>query len=121
MNLNGELLEKAKKAKNPEELLSMAKENSVELTNDEAKTYFARLNPKEGELNDDDLDDVSGGCNTTYLYGTPVVTAFNTCEYYTAEGSNHLITPNGGSCTGCAWSEYDGFFLRCHCPERREK
>ena len=41
--------------------MALAKENNVEMTADEAATYFAQLNPKSGELNDDDLDNVAGG------------------------------------------------------------
>ena len=60
-NLTPEMIEKAKVAKSAEELLALAKENNVEMTADEAATCFAQLNPKSGELNDDDLDLVSGG------------------------------------------------------------
>ena len=60
-NLKPEMIEKAKEAKSAEELLELAKENNVEMTADEAKTYFAQLNPKSGELDDDDLDAVAGG------------------------------------------------------------
>ena len=60
-NLTPEMMEKAKAAKTAEELLELAKANGMEITADEAKTYFAQLNPKSGELNDDDLDLVSGG------------------------------------------------------------
>ena len=60
-NLKPEMIEKAKEAKSAEELLELAKENNVEMTADEAATYFAQLNPTSGELNDDDLDLVSGG------------------------------------------------------------
>ena len=60
-NLKPEMIEKAKAAKSAEELLALAKENNVEMTADEAKTCFAQLNPKSGELDDDDLDAVSGG------------------------------------------------------------
>ena len=63
-NLTPEMIEKAKEAKSAEELLELAKENNVEMTADEAATYFAQLNPKSRELNDDDLDAVAGGgCN----------------------------------------------------------
>ena len=61
MNFNAEMIEKAKAAKSVEELLEIAKVNGVEMTADEASTYFAQLNPKSGELNDDDLDSVAGG------------------------------------------------------------
>ena len=65
-NLTPEMIEKAKVAKTAEELLELAKANNVEMTADEAATYFAQLNPKSGELNDDDLDNVAGGaCAST--------------------------------------------------------
>ena len=60
-NFNPEMIEKAKAAKTAEELLALAKENNVEMTADEAATYFAQLNPKSGEISDDDLDSVAGG------------------------------------------------------------
>ena len=64
-NLTPEMIEKAKAAKNTDELLEIAKENNVEMSADEAATYFAQLNPKSGEINDDDLDSVAGGaCDT---------------------------------------------------------
>ena len=65
-NLTPELIEKAKAAKSAEELLEIAKANNIEMTEDEAKTYFAQLNPKSGELFDDDLDNVAGGACRIY-------------------------------------------------------
>jgi predicted ribosomally synthesized peptide with nif11-like leader len=61
MNFNAEMIEKAKVAKTAEELLEIAKANGVEMTADEAATYFAQLGTKSGELDDDDLDAVAGG------------------------------------------------------------
>ena len=61
MKLTQEMMEKARAAKTAEELLEIAKANGVEMTEDEAKTYFAQLNPKSGELDDDMLDGVAGG------------------------------------------------------------
>lgn len=60
-NFTPEMIEKAKAAKTVEELVALAKANNVELTEDEAKTYFAQLNPATGELSDDELDNVAGG------------------------------------------------------------
>ena len=60
-NFNKEMIEKAKTVKSAEELLELAKANGVEMTADEAATYFAQLNPKSGELDDDELDAVAGG------------------------------------------------------------
>ena len=59
--MNQELIIKAKAAKSVEELLELAKASNVELSDEQAKEYFAKLNPTKGELSDDELDDVSGG------------------------------------------------------------
>ena len=61
MNFTQEQLAKAKAAKSAEELIALAKENGMELSEEEAKKFFAELN-KEGTLADDELDNVSGGC-----------------------------------------------------------
>ena len=61
-----ELIEKAKEAKTPDELMSLAKENGIELTAESAASYFERLNSKTGELSDSELDNVSGGCGGGY-------------------------------------------------------
>ena len=60
-NFTPEMIEKAKAAKSAEELLEVAKAGGVEMTADEAATYFAQLNPQSGELDDDALDGVAGG------------------------------------------------------------
>ena len=67
-NLTPEMIERAKAAKNAEELLELAKANGMEITADEAATYFAQLNPKSGELDDDDLDAVAGGKAGCFIY-----------------------------------------------------
>ena len=59
--MNQELITKAKAAKSVEELLELAKASNVELSDEQAKEYFAKLNPTKGELSDDELNDVSGG------------------------------------------------------------
>ena len=61
MKISKELLEKAKTAKSAEELLEMAKTEKIELTAEEAAKAFAELN-KSGELSDEELDNVAGGC-----------------------------------------------------------
>jgi len=61
MELTKELVAKAKEAKTPEELMALAKENGVELTEESAAAYFDRLHPQTGELSDSELDNVSGG------------------------------------------------------------
>lgn len=59
-NFTPELIKKAKTAKSASELLALAKENNLELTAEESKTYFEQLNAI-GMLSDDELDIVVGG------------------------------------------------------------
>ena len=59
-NLTPELIAKAKTAESAEKLFEIAKENGVELTAEEAKTYFAQLNANS-TVSDDELDAVAGG------------------------------------------------------------
>ena len=59
-NLTPELIAKAKAAKSAEELLELATEHDVELTEEEAKTCFEQLHAN-AEVSDDELEAVSGG------------------------------------------------------------
>lgn len=61
MKISKELLEKAKQAKTAEELLAMAKAENIELTEEKAAKAYAELH-KAGELSDEELDNVTGGC-----------------------------------------------------------
>ena len=81
MELSNELLAKARAAKTPKELLAMAKENNIGLTEEEAKTYFDRLHPRTGELSDDELDNVAGGACYARIDKT-VVSAGQKCQHY---------------------------------------
>lgn len=42
-------------------MLALAKENNVEMTEEEATTCFDRLHPQSGEFSDDELGNVAGG------------------------------------------------------------
>jgi predicted ribosomally synthesized peptide with nif11-like leader len=59
-NYTPELVAKAKAAKSAEELFALAKEIGMEITEEEAKTYFSQLNAN-GVVSDDELDAVAGG------------------------------------------------------------
>ena len=59
-NLTPELIAKARETKSAEELLALAKENGIELTEEESKTYWEQLNTR-GTVSDDDLEAVAGG------------------------------------------------------------
>ena len=84
-NLTPEMIEKAKAAKSAEELLEIAKANGVELTADEAATYFAQLNPKSGELDDDDLDNVAGGKGGCESNSTGRTVVTSGCKCFTGQ------------------------------------
>lgn len=66
--LTAELIEKARQAKSAEEILALAKENEIEISEDGAKEYFERLN-KSGEISDEELGNVAGGgCGGDWEY-----------------------------------------------------
>lgn len=87
-----ELLEKARAAGSPEEILAIAKEHAVTLTAEEAQDYFLRHH-KTGELSDDELDAVSGGgCSRTV--GEQQYTVVTSCTPCFTGQYWHLSNPN---------------------------
>ena len=99
MKFTNEQLAKAKAAKSAEELLALAKENGIEMTEEEANKYYADFH-KEGELADEELDNVSGGgCGDDYPERDPNWAACN--EMY------HLV----GICGSCPFF-HDGYCKR---------
>ena len=63
MNISKELIEKAIQAKTAEELIEMAKAENIELSAEKAAKALAQLN-RNGELSDEELDNVAGGCGS---------------------------------------------------------
>ena len=61
MKFTAEQLQKIYKAKTAEELIELAKAECIEATEEEIKAKFAEMH-KEGEIADDELDNVAGGC-----------------------------------------------------------
>ena len=61
MKLTNEQLKKVKEANSFEELVALAKAEGIEMTEEEIKNQL-NLTSKEGEISDDELDNVSGGC-----------------------------------------------------------
>ena len=126
------LIEMAKMAKSVEELLALAKENHFEMTPEEAATYFAQLNPINGEIGDEELDNVSGGATCkaddgrTYTTVTSGLKCFNGqfLTGATVEGTivtiyNNDISDNelritwalfsqDGQCGRCKYLAFDG-------------
>ena len=118
-NLTPEMIEKAKAAKSAEELLEIAKANNVEMTADEAATYFAQLNPKSGELDEDDLDAVAGagGC------GKKPTLKFAVGDHVIKRGLYNCDGGLFGNCQSRYWVvkafidyEVQGIHYRCSCP-----
>ena len=100
MNVSKELLEKAKTAKSAEELIEMAKEENIELTVEQAAKALAELN-KAGELSDEELDNVSGGCGS----GDEPLFAVGQWVYVRATNAAALILENLGK-QGSVFSEF---------------
>ena len=71
MELTKELVAKAKEAKTSEELMALAKETGIDMTEESVALAFEQLNSKTGELSDSELDNVSGGCGGGYDAGRP--------------------------------------------------
>lgn len=91
-----ELIEKAKTVKSTEELLTLAKENNVEMTAEEATAFFAKLNPTCGELADDELDNVAGGACAGDTLGDHVQLPGGTCPYCGANNPSGYYNYRGG-------------------------
>lgn len=64
MKFNNEQIQKAMACNSAEELMALAKAEGIELAADEAEKYFEAL--KDGALNLDDLDAVTGGALPGY-------------------------------------------------------
>ena len=82
-NAKPELLEKAKQAKNAEELLTLAKENGMEMTEEQAQAYYAQLHPTSGEIADDELENVAGGGCSVNVKGQSHTVVSSGCPCFT--------------------------------------
>ena len=101
--MNQELITKAKAAKSVEELLELAKASNVELSEEQANEYFAKLNPTKGELSDDELDDVSGGgCGESKTKYCPNC---NSELRMISEGTGNLSMKFYYLCDSCGYKE----------------
>lgn len=132
MELSKELLAKARETKTAEELLALAKENGIALTGEEATSCFERLHPKDGELSDEELDNVAGGgCHTKD--GRLVVAAGCECECFICkkDGSGWFTNRKTGSrfcktcrtmidCTKCRYCSYEKGLWLCNHPDNRK-
>ena len=83
--MNEEMIAKAREAKSVEELMALAKETGIELTEEDAKMYFEQFNAKKGELSDDELDVVSGGGCETKVDGKKYTVVSPACKCFTGQ------------------------------------
>lgn len=127
VNFNKEMIEKVKGAKSAEELLELAKANGVEMSADEAATYFAQLSPKSGELDDDELDTVAGGGCGYASDGRKIVEAKARCHtgFECKNGCGNNVNYGeckcnvcGGAwhCENCAYFSREGNKMYCNNP-----
>lgn len=58
-----EQITEAKKCNTVDELIAYAKKAGHELKDEKANALFAQMHPSNGEVADDELENVSGGCN----------------------------------------------------------
>ena len=123
-----DLIEKAKTAASAEELLKLAKAAGVEITADEAATYYAQLSPKSGELDDDDLDNVAGGACGYDKDGRKKVEAKSRCHtgFSCKNGCGHNVNyaeykcnvcGTAWHCENCAYSSREGSKMYCNNPD----
>ena len=127
MELNKELLAKAKNAKTPEELIALAKENGTEMTEESAEAYYNLLHPQNGEVSDDELDNVAGGgCHNG---GKLVVSVMHYCDEWRCKDDGSMCYVNvmfvecntchrEAYCNSCHYCTYEkGLWLCNRKPE----
>ena len=110
MELTKELVAKAKEAKTPEELMALAKENGMELTEESAKAYFEAIHPEAGELSDDELNNVAGGGCLPWAddpYDTCMADGYCLSDYVCSRCGKRGIDFSTGvlRCSGCFASD----------------
>ena len=105
-----ELILKVKETKNVEELIVLAKENNVELTEEQATAYFEQLH-KKGEVNDDELGNVSGGACHRSVNGEKYTVVTSSVSCFTGLFSDLVKTDT---------FEENGKKISIQTPQRRD-
>lgn len=89
MNFTKEMIEKAQLAKSVEDLMKIAHGEGIELSEQNAQTYFNFLN-SDGKLSDSDLDLVAGGKGEPPAPPAPRYRVGQRFDIYFATTSNFL-------------------------------
>ena len=108
--MSKENIEMAKEAKSVEELLALAKENNYPLTEEEAQNYFNQFHAT-GELSDDELDQVGGGCGggkETYNKDGYWIIPYDCSSYYCSEFEQKFV---GGTQAKCCYHCYYHYYI----------
>ena len=125
MELNNELIAKAKEAKTPDELMALAKENGTEMTEESAEAYYNLLHPQNGEVSDDELDNVAGGgCHNG---GKLVVSVMHYCDEWRCKDDGSQCDIDGilvncntcrvaAYCFSCKYCSYEKGLWLCNNP-----
>ena len=105
--------------------MALAKENGMELTEESAKAYFEQLNPKTGELSDDELNNVAGGgCHNG---GRLVVSVMHYCDEWRCKDDGDQYYEYGimiccntcgvdAYCRSCQYCTYEKGLWLCNNP-----
>lgn len=126
MEMNKELMAKAKEAKTVEELIAVAEKNNIELTEESANAYLQQLNRKTDEITDEELDNVSGGgCHNGD--GRLITTVMNRCggwrckETDNCRSSSEICFSCGISriCGECSYCSYEKGLWLCNNDRNR--
>ena len=135
LNFTQEQIEAAKAAKSPEELVTMAKEQGQEITIEQAKFFFA--SQKQGELADEELENVAGGACHNDGWRVVTVAEHHDCfeckhcgklrkelslygfvdyhKCWSKEGKEIYC-----NCNNCKWCSYEKALWLCKNPANRK-
>lgn len=92
-----DLLEKLKKTEKTEEFIILLKKNGIDIEKEKAEEYFKTLH-RNGEIDDDELDKVSGGgCYSSEGY------LMTTCGYRCSNFTRSVAAGNKENCSSCMY------------------
>ncbi len=110
--MNQELIEKARQAASPEEIMKIAEENDIYMVKEEAEMIYKQLHTNS-ELSDEELEEAAGG-GCKGAGGKTIVTSG--CKCFT--GQYEQIKDDDYSDLGLAWSVFsDGGGTKKVCGE----
>ena len=115
---DSELKKEYKKATGDKKIVDFLKAHDCDATEAELEAFI--LSKRNKELDDDELDMVSGGgaCTTYNSDGYPIVSGLNICDHH--EWMWDVNPLAGKFCYSCKYSKDEGGLLICHCPQRHE-